>query len=602
MEAECELVGESMPDIAGVGIIVGFVGQALLSLLLAGWVFLLSKHGSLDLRHQEGTVEHRIERKRLQAVSDILMVGNDIQMVLGISYMINAFAYGNRLDLYHLHLVFDIVSFVGVSNAAAMVFWTFCAFRLDGMGTKLGKPKPLKSYLTSRHRASYLFAAMFLALTILLCVRLDEWAPDQEPGMCYHARLVTADGGAGHPTADKTYVAITAVWTLLAMAGAIFLNAHRRRYVLVSAVLQFPVHLYMALALRAANQGRLEGEGGDENGWDFGQTTAVVLLGGAISELFAKAREYFAFERDLVRNGLPPVEDDDGGVGVLKARSRSRDADDHRRLGLNLLKLCVLELLAARKAHLEVLDRPDLLLQTPNLLGVGVLRRVGALGLALACWRRRRSALGNVVTVATRALLRVAAAAIAVVPRPAADVAAVAVSKATPLRAAALASGAGNALVRRRGQACAAVGFSLGLALLVALFASLLLIPLGGTVAVDGLGARNTPPLCGFDRLRAGHGSAGPAAEAIGPDVLRSVAHDVGSAALVLALEMQRSGKTAGARGSIRAGGLARRLNRAETTLYNSTISSLYMTLPPTCHSFTPLSTRRRGDVVAVMM
>lgn len=92
---------------------MGFVGQAFVSLCLATWVFFLSKHGTLDLHHEEGTVEHQIERKRLQFVSNMLVVGNDIQMTLGISYMITIFTSVPEMDLYHLHLVFDIVSFVG---------------------------------------------------------------------------------------------------------------------------------------------------------------------------------------------------------------------------------------------------------------------------------------------------------------------------------------------------------------------------------------------------------------------------------------------------------------------------------------------------------
>lgn len=73
----------------------------------------MSKRGDVDLHYEEGTVEHQIERKRLEFVSDILMIGNDIQMVLGGSYMITAFASAATLDLYHLRLVFDVVSFVG---------------------------------------------------------------------------------------------------------------------------------------------------------------------------------------------------------------------------------------------------------------------------------------------------------------------------------------------------------------------------------------------------------------------------------------------------------------------------------------------------------
>jgi heme/copper-type cytochrome/quinol oxidase subunit 4 len=100
------------------------------------------------------------------------------------------------------------------------------------------------------------------------------------------------------------YVAITAAWLLIVMALAIFLGARRRRLVLLLSFLQFPVHLYMALALRTANQGRLEGEDGNENRWDFGQTTAVLLLSIAVSELISKAREYVKFEKELKRKGL----------------------------------------------------------------------------------------------------------------------------------------------------------------------------------------------------------------------------------------------------------------------------------------------------------
>lgn len=94
-------------------IVVGFVGQALISLILAACVFTFSKTGNLDINHEEGTMEHKVERRRLWLISDILMVGNDIQMLLGISYMVTIFARIYKMDTYHLHLAFDIVSFVG---------------------------------------------------------------------------------------------------------------------------------------------------------------------------------------------------------------------------------------------------------------------------------------------------------------------------------------------------------------------------------------------------------------------------------------------------------------------------------------------------------
>lgn len=92
---------------------MGFVGQALISLILAACVFAFSKIGNLDINHEEGTLEHNVESRRLWLISDILMVGNDIQMLLGISYMTTVFARIYNMDTYHLHLVFDIVSFVG---------------------------------------------------------------------------------------------------------------------------------------------------------------------------------------------------------------------------------------------------------------------------------------------------------------------------------------------------------------------------------------------------------------------------------------------------------------------------------------------------------
>lgn len=208
-----------------------------------------------------------------------------------------------------------------------MVCWTFCKAKLDD-----GTDKPRSSahispgiaYFTPRHRATYGFAVMFLALTVLLCVQLSEWAPNQEPGRCYHAQLITITH-ANHPAADITYVVVTAVWMIFAMASAILLNAHRRKWVLLSSFLQFPLHLYMALALRSANQGKLEGEESDENGWDFGQTTAVVLLALALGELYRKGREYIQFERLARRNGIKG-----GSVSVERPTSRDMELQELR--------------------------------------------------------------------------------------------------------------------------------------------------------------------------------------------------------------------------------------------------------------------------------
>lgn len=154
---------------------------------------------------------------------------------------------------------------------------------------------------------------MFLALTILLYQRLGQWSPDHEPGRCYHTYLVSKPG-ARHPYSDKIYVLVTAGWMLFVMLAAAFLGARWRRSILVLAFLQVPVHLYMMLALRSANQGKLSGEEKHENGWDFGQTTSVVLLVLALNEVVTKGREYFAFEHDLRKNGLHKY-NSNGGKG-----------------------------------------------------------------------------------------------------------------------------------------------------------------------------------------------------------------------------------------------------------------------------------------------
>ncbi|KAL7813140.1 hypothetical protein V8C44DRAFT_53542 [Trichoderma aethiopicum] len=348
---ECILVGDGRSDLVGIGIIVGFVGQATISLCLALWAFFFSKSSSLDGRHHPDSVEFEIEQKRLECVSDILMVGNDIQMVVGTSYMISVFSSASTVSTYHLHLAFDIVSFVGVSSAAALVCWTYCTLRVhqpsssspDYASHLLSRHFAfLRSiHFTPRHRGTYLFAAMYLVLTILLALSLDAWTPDAPPGRCYFSRLVTSPH-ADHPAKDKLYVAFTAAWMILVMLAAAFSGARWRHTILALAFLQFPVHLYMALALRAANQGHLVGDDARENRWDFGQTTAVVLLAMAARELFDKGTEFYFFERDLRKRGglLPSSTNSSHGSGSKRRLAKGRGGRDdgecghsHRELG-----------------------------------------------------------------------------------------------------------------------------------------------------------------------------------------------------------------------------------------------------------------------------
>lgn len=312
-------------------ILVGFVGQAALSLGLSAWVFFLTTHGNIDITHPEGTPKREIEHKRLDFVSNILMIGSDIQTTLGIAYMVTVFSQAMIMDTYHLHVVFDIVSFVGVSNTAALVCWRFCRAKLEGSDTSMNShPKSKresarKFYWNDRSRAAFLFTALYIALTILLCVRLHEWAPDTAPGRCYYTHLVTSVT-ASHPGADETYVGTTASWLVVVLLFSIFGGVRLRRGILILSYLQFPLHLYMTLALRIANEGKFEGEMKHENEWDFGQTTAVVLLGIAVVEFLKKGKEYYDFETYVVKHGTVPGS---GDHDQSQSRDEEANADSY---------------------------------------------------------------------------------------------------------------------------------------------------------------------------------------------------------------------------------------------------------------------------------
>lgn len=211
------------------------------------------------------------------------------------------------MDTYHLHLVFDISSFVGVSNAAALVCWRFCRSKINESDMRLYPKRRQErvSWSNGRYRATVLFIMLYLALTILLCLHLDDWASDKSPGRCYYSALV-ASPGASHPSADQIYVAVTSSWLIIVVLASVLIGVSKRRTILVLAMLHFPLHLYMAIALRQSNSGRFEGEVTHENEWDFGQTTAVILLALSVLELFTKGKEYYDFGRRVSKHGMGP--------------------------------------------------------------------------------------------------------------------------------------------------------------------------------------------------------------------------------------------------------------------------------------------------------
>ncbi|EFX03596.1 hypothetical protein CMQ_524 [Grosmannia clavigera kw1407] len=290
----CQYVGDPMPDIAGIGILVGFAGQAFLSLFLACWVFFLTRHGRLGTPHTVKSDKHAVEKKRLEMVEEILMIGNDMQMAIGIALMITTFTVVKTIDIYHLRLIYDTVSFVGVSNVAALVCYTFCAakraeFHESNINNNKATSSPSSGFLhgltlvlrddgknpiwrkfikSGRYRVTYAFAVLFFALAVLLNNKLGHWDL-ATPGRCYNT-AATSSPGAHHPSSDRAYVWITCVWMLAVMLFSVFEGG--------------------------ADKGETEGS---ENNWDFGQTTAVLLLFVAVAEFFRKGYGLYKFEKNL---------------------------------------------------------------------------------------------------------------------------------------------------------------------------------------------------------------------------------------------------------------------------------------------------------------
>jgi hypothetical protein len=180
-----------------------------------------------------------------------------------------------------------------------------------------------------------IWAVLFLVYIIIFGIRLQKWDYDI-PAHCYRTTY-TALPKASHPYVDHIYISVTCLFIAISFTYAISLSfgpqaqmlqklwsdqiilklqlitgSVRNRpqlsstinalanaplpeimaalgfqatdlqsFLLQIAMLQCPLHIYSIFALRASNEGYLE-NGSLEKEWGFGQTAAVISLGGNI--------------------------------------------------------------------------------------------------------------------------------------------------------------------------------------------------------------------------------------------------------------------------------------------------------------------------------
>ncbi|CAH0057125.1 unnamed protein product [Clonostachys solani] len=260
-------------------------------------------------------------------IDGILLAISDTQTVNGLSLLIAGLAQYKSLSLYHMHIIYDTVNFTAVSMCGSLA-------------NVYGQDKKSRR---SRLYAFVAFSALYLAFSVVFATKLRSWDLT-ESGQCYNYSLISLPNH-GHPSDDIIYVGITCFWCLcvLICCGQIHSSFMSEIYqenannpgtatspitalaekwgvrgvwhdlldrslrdvvqqpslerlaasIVVLAMLQYPVHLYMVIALRISNEGNLSGD--SENTWGFGQIVALVT---AFSTLMECVRGYSVIFQD----------------------------------------------------------------------------------------------------------------------------------------------------------------------------------------------------------------------------------------------------------------------------------------------------------------
>ncbi|RMJ04789.1 hypothetical protein CDV36_014540 [Fusarium kuroshium] len=264
-----------------------------------------------------------------KCIDKILATIGDVQIINAMGLLIAAFIQHETLSLYHLRVVYDIANFTAVSACASLInvsadannpkrtrilvfsvytllFLPFCAF----LGTKLknwDEKVPGRCYNTgltaspdSMHPLAgmiYLGITCFWSITALVCCfnsKLDPYRSTTFPTeslqrgveqlKTYMLDSLLRDIQSINQTRGGDYAGFFH-WNPIFLVPQCFftflyLLFHPKAEYQVWALLplamaQYPLHLYMVIAIRIRNERFLEGD--SENDWGFGQIIALVL-------------------------------------------------------------------------------------------------------------------------------------------------------------------------------------------------------------------------------------------------------------------------------------------------------------------------------------
>ncbi|KAH6962393.1 hypothetical protein BKA56DRAFT_597648 [Ilyonectria sp. MPI-CAGE-AT-0026] len=242
-------------------------------------------------------------------IDGILLTISDTQTINGLGLLIAGLIQSKSLTLYHMHIIYDTVNFTAVSICASLI-------NVYGQDREHG---------FIRFCSLIAFTACYFSYAVVFGVRLNEWS-NSIPGHCYNAKFIAYPSNS-HPKVDLAYLGVTCFYCLAALLGCVGCHdtisatfattalplgnttfgisgltnivrsattqnevAEFAPFIVILAMAQYPLHLYMVIALRTANEGRLNGD--SENAWGFGQIVALVTAVSTILECIKGISEY----------------------------------------------------------------------------------------------------------------------------------------------------------------------------------------------------------------------------------------------------------------------------------------------------------------------